>query len=360
VRALLVALAKVIGWSALLWLLAAAATCVWWPIERPQQPIRFDLPDYLQGASASLFVDNVENGVYEMARRCPLPRKKRLVLFGSSGSRGFQPELLANASDAEEVVNLSLVQSNFTQNRQLLHDLQPCLGADGMRSAAYVLIVSFGSFTSNAVRNIGAYSDYETEKLRSHLFAGGPGEVAPILERRWLPPLIELSRPVLAARKLVNLAENAGSAPLASLDQVRSMRLITSHFPELDGAVDEEARFALEQRDELAALASEIRGAGAALVVVEQPAQSWMRNQLHVLGVAHRVLLAFAQQHSLPYLDLSASAGDDEFHDPVHANDVGYQRWGARLADALIDLQRKQPDALGALRLEAATSSATR
>lgn len=346
-RAFVAASLHVLAWTAALWALLAAITCAWWPLENAQAPIRFDLPDYLDH-KPSLFVGNTQNGVYELARRCPLPPKKRLILLGSSGARGFQPELLAGVSAADEVLNLSLVQSNFTQNRQLLRDLQPCLGDQGMRESAYLLIVSFGSFTSNEVRNVGGYSEYETEKLRSRLFVGAPGAVEPRVDRRWLPPLIELMRPALVARKALALA--AIVPDLGAMAPDRSLQIIASHFAEIDGAADEDQRFALEQRRELDALVNEIRAAGAGLVVVEQPAQGWLRERSRAAQVAHRVLLATAQRESVPYIDLLASADDEEFHDPVHANPIGYARWGKRLASELSALQKQQPGALGALR----------
>ena len=66
------------------------------------------------------------------------------MILGSSGSRGFWPELLQNATAAEEVLNISVIDSNFTQIRQMYRDLAACLGPEGMRRATFALAPSLG------------------------------------------------------------------------------------------------------------------------------------------------------------------------------------------------------------------------
>lgn len=345
-----------------MWLLLCLSTWPLWPPASGQDPIRLSPPEYIADSTAPLFVGQIQEAVYKLGRHCPLPPKRRLILLGASGSRGFDPVALASASAADETLNLSVVLSNVTQIRQVFDDLQVCLGDDGMHRSSFVLILSMGNFTSNGRRNEGPYTDYETEKLRSRLFTGEPGQLRPVPGREALPIAMELWRPVLLARKLsVEVREvvweslqglpflGSRSPAMATegataLDSEWSLRIISGLQPELASG----APYAPEQTQELDRLIERILESGSRVVLVEQPTQAWLRERSPAYAAAHQTLLAAASRHAVPYIDLSQSAVDEEFHDAMHANRQGTAAWSARLAQALADLQLREPLALGA------------
>jgi hypothetical protein len=351
------ALLKVMAWSALLWALLMLPTLRMWPLASGGRSLALSPPDYLQSpeeaGKPALFVGEIQEAVYEIGRHCPLPPRKRLILLGGSGARGFEPELLSRATSAEEVLNLSLVLANFTQIRQVYDDLAACLGDEGMRQASFVLVPSLGSFTSNKMRFPGPYSDYETEKLRSHLFEGVPGAVMPVVGRSWLPLAIELWRPVMLARKLAvggqarldRLRARLHPQPAAPApDREQSLTWIAELLPQEDAS----AAFAPEQTGEMERLVADIRARGSTVLLVEQPTQDWVRERSKAYADSHQTLIALAGKLALPYIDLSNTGADSEFHDGMHANAVGAKAWSERLVQALQALGRQQPEALGA------------
>ncbi|HEY0975607.1 MAG TPA: hypothetical protein VGE57_14030 [Solimonas sp.] len=348
------ALLRVVLWITGFWLLLMALSWALWKPVDVDAPLQLSLPDYLAPSPAPLFVGQIQEAVFTLARHCPLPEKRRLIVLGASGSRAYDAETLRRASSADEAVNLSVVLSNVTQITQIFHDYRDCLGAEGLRDSAIVLILSMGNFTSNEYRGSGPYSDYETEKQRSRLFAGAPGAMQPRLPRPWMPAVVELWRPVLLARKLavevkaslVALGHRLrGRSPprVEDLDREWSLKLVASMQPE----VQRGDTYAPEQTAELEALLDEIDSAGSPVVLVAQPVQRWFREASPSFAAAQARLQQLARQRHLPLIDLTQSAADEEFHDAMHANRRGAMRWSERLAQALLDLQAELPDALG-------------
>jgi hypothetical protein len=347
-------LLKTLAWCGLIWALLILPTLAVWPLAAAR-PLSLSPPDYLGPPKPSLFVGEIQEAVYELGRHCPLPPRKRLILLGGSGARGFEPALLAGATGADEVLNVSLVLSNFTQIRQVYADLAACLGAEGMRQTTFVLVPSLGSFTSNKMRFEGPYSDYETEKLRSRLYAGVPGAVAPVVNRAWLPLAIELWRPVLLTRKLIVKAQEATTrlrarlhpAPVAAgPDREQSLNWIAELLPQEDAS----AAFAPEQTGQMQLLVADMHARGSAVLLVEQPTQAWVRERSKAYADSHQTLIAQAGKLGLPYIDLSTTGDDSEFHDGMHANAAGAKAWSGRLREALQALGRQEPEALGAVR----------
>jgi hypothetical protein len=78
-----------------------------------------------------------------------------------------------------------------------------------------------------------------------------------------------------------------------------------------------------------------MRTDGAGLVIAEQPIQRWLRDSGASFSRAHETIQGMAVRMNIPYIDLSTSGADEEFHDAAHANLLGEARWSARLHDAL-------------------------
>ncbi|HEY0975606.1 MAG TPA: SGNH/GDSL hydrolase family protein [Solimonas sp.] len=355
------ALLKVGVWAALLWLLLMLPTYRYWPLETSAKPLHLSKVVY-EHRPYSIFVSHLQEAVYKLASKCPMPpARTRLILLGGSGSQAFYPDFLGDATAADEVSNLSLPLANFTQIRQVYQDLGACLGADGLRNSTVVLIPSLMSFTRTGARRESAYSFYELEKLKTRLYRGEADAVTPRLPAPLMRVLVELWRPLIPMRGFINAVRDetaylrqslkwrlrpSGPAPLRerpALDRDLSLRLIADFLP--DAGVDRP--FAEDQVAELDGLVKRIRAAGSAVVIVDQPAQAWLREAAPAFAVARQTLRRYAQANDVPYIDLTETAGDDEFFDALHATPEASAIWTRRLADALIALQATQPSALG-------------
>ena len=203
------ALFRIGVWSAIVWLLLCLPTLHSWPLESRDAPLRLKRPIYVDPAFAPLFVSGVQETAYKLNSACPMPARNRLVLLGGSGSLSLEPEPLQQALAVEEVLNLSVILSNISQLHRVFEDLRACLGPEGIAQAHVVLVLSLGNFAKNGIRGEGPYTHYETEKLRTKLFKGKPGELRPRVARQWLPLLLQLSRPLLLARKINFESERA-------------------------------------------------------------------------------------------------------------------------------------------------------
>jgi hypothetical protein len=351
-------LLKMLAWSALMWSLLILPTLALWPLERTSQALELSRPDYQGGPSRSIFTDEIQEAMYRIGSHCPMPTRTRLVILGSSGSRGFWPELLQGATSADEVINISVIDSNFTQIRQMYEDLAVCLGPEGLHRATFVLAPSLGSFVSDKLRFKTAYSAYEAAKLRSRLFTGSPGTVEPLMTRRWLPLAIDLWRPVILARYLVErlrihaqalhdrvhqLISGAAPEPALQFNPEQVLSMITALLPP-EGADDS---FAAEQHAALEGLIGEIRAGGSTVLLVEPPTQAWARTRSAEIAESHQQIQDVATKLAVPHIDLYTSGGDDEFHDAWHANAKGAPLWSTRLAAALHQLGQSDPKTLG-------------
>jgi hypothetical protein len=356
------ALLKVFAWSALIWGALTAATFPTWPPNEAGRPLRLNSLDWWEVGKPSLFVNQIQELVFEIATHCPFPPRKRLVILGSSGAHAFQPELLDGATSAEEVVNFSVMLVNFSQIRQIFADFKSCSTDQGMQQTTFLLAPSLGSFVSNRVANEEGYDSYESEKVRSHLYEGPVGAMRPLVNKPWLPLVAQLWRPVLLAGELPRSSRYLGSllksrllhrprppqpSSQPSFDREKELTELIRLVPQKDAG----ETFASEQNEEVEQLIAEIRAAGSTIVMVEPPAQSWIRERSKQYSEAHTLLVGLAGRLSIPYIDLSTSGDghDEEFYDPFHANHLGAPIWSARLKAALQELDRQEPGALGVL-----------
>lgn len=349
--ALIPAIVRLALWIAAFWACLFVASVFLWPLESPRQPISFT------GNPHALFVDSTQETVYELARKCPLPARKRMVVIGGSGAIAFHPDLLRDVTAADDVVTLALNFSNYAQLRQVVTDLRDCLDEPAMRQTTFVVVTTAFSFVATQTRFANPYTGYETEKLRSRLFSGSPGAVEPVVGRRLTPIAVNLWRPVLLVRKLrldldkkLHALLHHSSRPrqpaVEGADWVNNQQLREMAVRMLPTA-PEGGTFAPEQTGQLESLIAEVRSSGGTVVVVEQPTQGWLRKDAPAHEVAHAHLQQLLKEQAVPFIDLSESAKEDEFKNPVHANARGEVIWSQRLAHALAEIQQRDPSALG-------------
>ena len=336
------AVARILGWTCAIYLTLWIAVTLLWPITRTDQPL-----DSLNGRE-SLYATPIRELVYTLPARCNAAPRKRLIILGSSAAKAYRPEILRAATNADEVDNVALDFSNITQIRQLFTDLRRCLGDETLRSSTFLFVVTYASFVDNR-RWTTDYTVYEAEKIRHGLYSGSPNELTPTFGPSLMPWAVDFLRPVFALYDLKYKGRLlAGSLVRALWTHPTTAQLQARYRQDLAGlsATTDAATFGAEQFQELDRLVSDIRATGAGLIFVEQPVDDWVRNEQRSFADYRTRIAAFRAQHSIPVIDLSASAKESEFADPLHATYENHGLWTRRLGE---QLRAMPPSALGAL-----------
>ncbi len=340
------AVARILGWTAAIYLTLWIAATLLWPITRTDQPL-----DSLNGRK-SLYATPVRELVYSLPARCGAAPRKRLIILGSSAAKAYRPEILRATTNADEVDNLALDFSNITQISQLFADLRRCLGEEALRSSTFLFVITYISFVENPPW-FTDYTVYESEKIRHGLYSGSPKALTPAFGPSLMPWAIDALRPVFAlydlrykgrllAGRLIRALWTHPSPAALQAEYRRSLEQVVAE--KTDGAT-----FGDEQFRELDHLVSDIRASGAGLIFVEEPVESWVRHHGRVFAGYRTQMASFCAQHSIPVIDLAASAGDGEFADDLHASYSYRVLWTRRLAEQLREIP---PNALGALSLK--------
>ncbi|HVT36237.1 MAG TPA: hypothetical protein VHE37_11660, partial [Nevskiaceae bacterium] len=340
------ALLSLFGWFAVIWAALIAATLPRWPLEARDAPVQL----HVQGDSSmatGIFLNTIEETGYELARRCPLAPKKRLVLLGGSGARAYRPQYFEHVTAADEVLLLSMNFSNFSQLRQIADDLLACLDRSTAEQTAVVIIPTAYSFTTTQTRFDGPYTIYEVEKRRNRLFAGPPGQVRPIVPRALAPLAVELWRPVLLGRYVVQRIsarihaqfKPAMTAERRDAHQQWEDEAMRAELPRLLPLPVAGEPYAPEQAGELRRLIEDLQQAHVHVVLAQQPTQQWLREFSPAYPATQQVLRDVAAEYRVPYIDQSGTGADAEFDGPLHALRTAEPLWAARLAEALKQLQ---------------------
>jgi hypothetical protein len=340
------ALTRILAWTAgiyvTLWILATLLL----PITRADQPL-----DSLNGKK-SIYATPVRELIYSLPAHCNTAPRKRLIILGSSAAKAYRPAVLRAATDADEVDNLALDFSNITQIRELFADLRRCFGEEALRSTTFLFVTTYILFAENS-RWTTDYTVYESEKIRHGLYSGGPNALTPAFRPSLMPWAIDALRPVFALYDLKYKGRLlAGRLARAQWTHPSSAELQAKYRQTLGkmmAGTTDGARFGEEQFRELDRLVSDIRASGAGLVFVEQPVESWARHHGREFADYRTRMASFSAQHSIPVIDLAASAGDGEFSDDLHAIYSYHVLWTDRLAQQLREIP---PNALGALSLK--------
>lgn len=345
------------------WGVAVLLTIPIWPLPRADAALGIGRETH------ALFTTKTQEIAYELARRCPLPPQKRLIVIGSSGARAFHADLLEGATPAEEVITLSFEMTNWSTMRRALADVRACLGPDGMRQAAFLLVPA-PALTFMPKQQcpcfVGDYSVYEQEKRRNLMFRGPPGDLNAALPARWMPLAVELWRPVLLMRSVdVNLEKRIKAGIGGITRRFLPSGATETHQQYLARAVanfrqalySSDGSFAQEQVPVLRDLIKDLQSQGSSVVLVEQPLQRGLRDDPINFIPARALQHGIAREHGVAIVDLYESAEESEFLDLGHANEQSEPIWSARLANALRQLQVSQPSALGALMLRAELGS---
>jgi len=325
-----------VGIYVALWIL----TTLIWPIT----PANRDL-DSLKG-NKTLYRNSTREVVYSLPIRCNAAPKKRVIMLGSSAARSYRPKILQLMLKADEVDNLATERSNITQIHQVFDDLRFCLGDKALGSTKILLITTAFLYGDDSRWWPGGYTEYEKEKIRHGLYSGHPKALAPTFGQGSMPWAIDLFRPVFAFYNLrfdgvsllykAELAFNRLYNGPQKVDQGRALLLkyLRATVPDqTDGA-----EFGAEQFRELDTLVSEINASGASLVLVNEPVDTWLRQATPSFESYRKRMASFAGKRGIPLIDLSTSARESEFVDPVdglHPSDDKMALWTRRLAEQL-------------------------
>jgi hypothetical protein len=95
------------------------------------------------------------------------------------------------------------------------------------------------------------------------------------------------------------------------------------------------ASFGSEQFQELDGLVADIRGSGAKLIFVQQPVEFLERIRSPQYANYMKRMASFTTEHSIGVIDMSDSAGDAEFANPLHGKENVWDLWSRRLASKL-------------------------
>ena len=118
--------------------------------------------------------------------------RKRLIILGSSGALAYRPEILLDATDAEEVDNVATNHANITQMREVFADVKACLGARALSSTTILLITSYIIYFDTSQVWSAGYTIYELEKMRHGLYSGSPRALRPTFGPALMPWVIDI------------------------------------------------------------------------------------------------------------------------------------------------------------------------
>jgi hypothetical protein len=327
-RVLTLAAAATLTAYAVLWLVAG----LW---DTPARASAIDTP---QGDD-DLYSTPLREFVYRLPAFCaPARTQRNLIFIGGSVARAYRPEIIAPMVSGWTVSDVSLDFANMTEIRQALTLMRDCIGLGGLRDSTIVLAINFLQFSPNSRIWKTPYTYLELDLLRHGLFDGEQGAVAPVLSWRWLPFAVSAMRPVLAAYGLayrINLDLEdvllhwAGARGRPDPDHAQEIRGLITHF---DGT----GRHALqEQIAELDRFTTDVRAAGARLIILDMPVQGWLRDSMPQFHTYRNWIADYAQRHGTPYIDHAFAGTDDDFRDGFHANAAGERHWSALAAGAL-------------------------
>jgi len=338
------AVARISGWAAAIYLALWIIATLLLPITRADQPL-----DSFNGRK-SIYATPVRELIYSLPGHCNTAPRKRLIILGGSAATAYRPAALRAATNADEVDNLALDFSNITQIRELFADLRRCLGEDALRSTTFLFVTTYILFAANNNR-WADYTVYESEKIRHGLYSGSPKALTPTIGPSLMPWAIDALRPVFAlyylkyksgsvVKILVKFASALWTHPSSAEIQAKYLRKVERMVAgNTDGAA-----FGGEQFLELDRLVSDIRASGAGLIFVEEPVGSLVRQGGRSFASYRTRMASFRLQHSIPLVDLSASASDAEFLDSLHATLGNHALWTHRLVE---HLQEMPTSALG-------------
>ncbi len=327
-RILAIAAGVTLAVYAVLWLMSG----LW---DTPAKASALDTP---QGEH-DLYATTLGEFAYRLPAFCATAHgQSNLIFIGGSVARAYRPDIVGPELPGWTISDVSLDYANITEIRQAFEMMRNCLAPDGLRNTTFVLAVNMLQFTPNHHVWQTPYTVLELELLRHGLFEGEPGHVRPIMPWRWLRPVVDVMRPVLAAYGLsyrggieLNDAyrkwEGIWHRPGA--DRAKEIQGLKSHFDATDLSALQ------EQIDELDRFVAEVRAVHAKLIILDMPIGNWLAGSLPQFTAYRDWLPGYAKRNAIPYIDLVASGSDDDYVDGFHANAVGERRWSIRAAQEL-------------------------
>ena len=296
----------------------------------------------------SLYGTSIREVVYSLPKLSVPADKPLLIIAGGSIARAFRPDIIAEAMPGFSVDNLAIVASNLTALRQLVEDVSRVRPPASMKRTTFVIVTSFDMLIDNKHQYAGsAYSGYEQEKLRNHLWEGPPGHLVPTIDPAMLPWAINALRPAFmfyllelrghiaatrSAVKLFRLSGLSGRVP-SEVNEKRSIQWaqLAQMLPE----TRDQATGGSEQFNELIALLADIRRAGASVVIVKSPVLQWLRERSSTFKWFDQQLSSLASTSNLAVIDLTETASDQEFVDALHTTAAADALWTGRLITGL-------------------------
>jgi hypothetical protein len=330
--------AKTLGWTLLGYLALLLFSFLVW---KSQATAGIDS----RAGDHSLFGTAIREVVYSLPKLSVPTDKPLLIIAGSSIARAFRPDIIAEAMPGFSVDNLAIVASNLTVLRQLVEDVSLVRPRASMERTTFVIVTSFGMLIDNKHQWDGsAYTGYEQEKLRNHLWEGPPGHLTPTVDTAMLPWAIDALRPafmfyllelrchIAATHSAVKLFRLSGRLPSEG-NEKRSIQWaeLAQMLPE----TRDQSTGGSEQFNEMIALLADIRRAGASVVIVKAPVLQWLRERSSTFKWFDQQLNSLASTSNLAVIDLTETAPDREFVDALHATAAAEALWTGRLITGL-------------------------
>ncbi|GEM_PF-5634591 len=326
-------LLQVVVWTLGIYAVLWVATLLVWPPEAAPRNV-----DATRGQH-SVYGSDIREVVYSLPGFCQKlssrPDVRRIIVLGSSSAKAYRPDILRSRLGADEVDNLETDGSNISQIRQLVTDLRTETARGSLKSVLFVLVTNYILFVSNKDKWHGGFTYYEAEKVRHGLYTGEANGITPVIGPRLMRFAVEALRPVFALDTLLGLSDGIGvelvrrfwSHPKVDVEFVRMLK---RRFPQA-----QQSEFGEEQFIELDRLIREIRASGGDIMFVEQPIEAFERTSLPIHSEYWTKMVRFAKEHDVVLVDMSESAGDKEFSDPLHGKESVWPEWTERLASAL-------------------------
>lgn len=260
------------------------------------------------------------------------------LIGGSVVQWAFSPDVLAEKIATATVHNVANGYANVTQTRELVQDMLELLDDATVRQSVFVIGSHFISMIPNEVKfkANGGISYYTVEKLRHGLYhADSAGRIVPSVPRWMLEPAVVALKPLLliyAAKYWLDMhmLEWKNVTVYTMLRALKGLRHEEWSFTPktggelrslIAGSCSEDNDYT-EQYAELAGLASELRGRGAAVVIVDMPVLNDITSLCPEYARYRRSMTEFVQTEAIPYIDMHDAVTDRCFGDGFH---VGHE-----------------------------------
>ena len=322
---------KTAGWAVFFYILVLIPSLL---IERTRLAFGPDDIHIYRDYPRSIYANTINFAVYDLDKLDNYPYQV-IILGASPPGRCFQTDQLMDGLKGYRVHNLAIMGANITETEEMLDLVQARVDVRKMKSAVFVLGEQFVSFIDNQRKFYGDLTNIEQEELRHHLYVLRDGKVVPVFHGSVMAAALFLVRPFVwiyslkfdlfdgleeARVRLAGLSDPLGGK--ASPQQAKTYRLL-----EFEGKGPTDNEF-----DQLGKIIDRLHATGATVVYVDMPVISYYRKDFPFYQEYRRKIKATIAAHpAARYLDLTASAPDDQFGDDTHAKPEFYGLWTSKI-----------------------------